>query len=74
MDRSELPISSGSKSVGASAELAPYSLPGGYPNLLGPDDATQTAVAYGPNAGRLLALKEYLDPHSVFSATALPGR
>ncbi|MFF1823521.1 FAD-binding oxidoreductase [Kribbella sp. NPDC058245] len=58
----------------ASAELAPYSLPGGYPNLLGPDDATQTAVAYGPNAVRLLALKEYLDPHSVFSATPLPGR
>ncbi|TDD61271.1 FAD-binding oxidoreductase [Kribbella antibiotica] len=58
----------------ASVALAPYAMPGGYPNLLGPDDATQTAVAYGPNAVRLLALKEYLDPHSVFSATPLPGR
>ncbi|GAB3931831.1 FAD-dependent oxidoreductase [Kribbella albertanoniae] len=57
----------------ASTLLAPYSLPGGYPNLLGPEDVQQTAAAYGPNANRLLRIKRRLDPRGVFTATALPA-
>ncbi|MFC6880746.1 MULTISPECIES: FAD-binding oxidoreductase [Actinomadura] len=56
----------------ASAALAPYALPGGYPNLLGPDDTAQTAHAYGPNTARLLKLKSTIDPDAVFSAIPLP--
>ncbi|GAB2857474.1 FAD-dependent oxidoreductase [Actinoallomurus bryophytorum] len=52
--------------------LAPHSLPGGYPNMLGPDDHAQNAEAYGPNTARLLAAKARFDPDGVFSATALP--
>ncbi|WP_250004682.1 FAD-binding oxidoreductase [Actinoplanes sp. M2I2] len=55
-----------------SRKLAPYALPGGYPNLLGPHDDEQVAHAYGPNTERLLALKRRFDPGSVFSATPLP--
>ncbi|WP_226831205.1 MULTISPECIES: FAD-binding oxidoreductase [unclassified Brevibacterium] len=54
--------------------LASHALPGGYPNLLGPDEEEQTAVAYGPNTSRLLDIKERFDPHGVFHATALPDR
>ncbi|MDP9793154.1 FAD/FMN-containing dehydrogenase [Catenuloplanes nepalensis] len=56
----------------ASRKLAPYALPGGYPNLLGPHDDEQVAHAYGPNAERLLAVKRRYDPQSVFTATPLP--
>jgi hypothetical protein len=33
--------------------LAPFALPGGYPNFLAPDDREQVAEAYGGNAARL---------------------
>ncbi|MDH6522685.1 hypothetical protein M2163_000807 [Streptomyces sp. SAI-135] len=56
--------------VGSS--FASDALPGGYPNLLGPDEASQIAHAYGPNTARLLAVKRRFDPHHVFSATPLP--
>ncbi|TQJ20170.1 berberine-like enzyme [Micromonospora sp. A202] len=46
-------------------------LPGGYPNLLGPEDTERTAAAFGPNAERLLAAKKRYDPDLVFHA---PGR
>jgi hypothetical protein len=50
-------------------------LPGGYPNLLGPDDADRAAKSYGDNAGRLLAAKQRYDPDNVFrSAIPLPAR
>jgi hypothetical protein len=52
--------------------LAPHALPGGYPNLLGPDDEHQVAAAYGPHTARLLAVKARLDPDGVFTATPLP--
>jgi len=53
--------------------LAPFALPGGYANLLGPDDREQAAAAYGGNAARLRALKRRFDPDRVFaSAIALP--
>jgi FAD/FMN-containing dehydrogenase len=55
-----------------SAALAPYALPGGYPNLLGPDDHEQIANAYGDNAIRLLAAKAHYDPDGVFTAIPLP--
>ena len=50
-------------------------LPGGYPNLLGADDADRAAKSYGDNAGRLLAAKKQYDPDNVFrSAIPLPAR
>ncbi|TMQ92122.1 FAD-binding oxidoreductase [Actinomadura soli] len=57
-----------------SAALASHALPGGYPNILGPDDAEQIAYAYGANTARLLAIKSAVDPDGVFSATPLPDR
>ncbi|MFF2330796.1 MULTISPECIES: FAD-binding oxidoreductase [unclassified Streptomyces] len=48
-------------------------LPGGYPNLLGPDEAAQIAHAYGPNTERLLAVKRRFDPDHVFRAIPLPS-
>ena len=56
-----------------SAALAPYALPGGYQNLLGPDDHEQIANAYGDNAIRLLAAKTDYDPDNVFAAIPLPA-
>ena len=50
--------------------LAPFALPGGYPNLLGPDDREQ-AAAYGGNAARLRIIKRRFDPDGVF-ASAIP--
>lgn len=52
--------------------LAPHALPGGYPNLLGPTDDEQIAHAFGPNANRLSAAKNYFDPNNIFSAIPLP--
>jgi FAD/FMN-containing dehydrogenase len=53
--------------------LAPFALPGGYANLLGPDDREQAAEAYGDNAARLRLLKRRFDPDGVFtSAIPLP--
>jgi FAD/FMN-containing dehydrogenase len=57
----------------AAGELRPHALPGGYPNLLGPDHHEQIAHAYGPNADRLLAVKASVDPENVFSAIPLPA-
>ncbi|WP_028926488.1 FAD-binding oxidoreductase [Pseudonocardia acaciae] len=55
-----------------SEALAGEALPGGYVNLLAPDEADQIAHAYGPNRDRLLAAKTRYDPDGVFSATPLP--
>jgi FAD/FMN-containing dehydrogenase len=51
--------------------LAPFALPGGYANLLGPDDREQATAAYGGNAARLRMLKRRFDPDGVF-ASAIP--
>ena len=51
--------------------LAPFALPGGYANLLGPDDREQAAAAYGGNAARLRVVKRRFDPDGVF-ASAIP--
>jgi FAD/FMN-containing dehydrogenase len=52
--------------------LAPLSLPGGYPNLLGPHAEDQITQAYGDNITRIRAVKRRFDPDGVFSATPLP--
>jgi hypothetical protein len=54
-----------------SRALAPVALPGGYPNLLGPDHRDQIEVAYGGNVWRLLDIKRRFDPNNVFSS-AIP--
>jgi hypothetical protein len=54
--------------------LAPSALPGGYANLLGPDDHDQIPFAYGPNIERLLKAKQRFDPDNVFSAIPLSVR
>lgn len=54
------------------ADLTQDALPGGYPNLFGPDATAQAARAYGPNTTRLAAAKARFDPEGVFTATALP--
>src|SRR6516164_539906 len=50
-----------------SGQLAPFSLPGGYANLLGPAEPGRTLLAYGANAPRLRDLKHRYDPDGVFS-------
>jgi FAD/FMN-containing dehydrogenase len=54
-----------------SAALAPAALPGGYPNMLGPGDRDQIALAYGSNLNRLQFVKRRFDPDSLFSS-AIP--
>lgn len=56
-----------------SAALAPHAFPGGYQNLLGPDDREQIANAYGENAIRLIAAKTHYDPDGVFAGIPLPS-
>jgi FAD/FMN-containing dehydrogenase len=54
-----------------SRTLAPAALPGGYPDLLGPDDRAQISLAYGTNIVRLRAVKRRFDPDGIF-ASAIP--
>jgi FAD/FMN-containing dehydrogenase len=56
----------------ADRELRAHAISGGYPNLLGPDAQEQIRHAYGPNASRLMEVKQQYDPDNVFSATPLP--
>jgi FAD/FMN-containing dehydrogenase len=51
--------------------LAPYALPGGYANMLAPDNREQAKDAYGANGARLRSLKRRWDPEGVF-ASAIP--
>ena len=53
---------------GLTDALQPFTLPGGYPNLLGPDERDRAMTAYGRNAERLVQLKRRYDPDNVFSA------
>ncbi|WP_328473606.1 FAD-binding oxidoreductase [Actinoplanes sp. NBC_00393] len=54
------------------AALDPVALPGGYPNLLGPEEDERARASYGPNLDRLLAAKRAYDPDNVF-ASAVPA-
>jgi FAD/FMN-containing dehydrogenase len=56
----------------AAAGLAPHVLPGGYANLLGPDEPDLARDAYGANAARLRAVKDAVDPDGVLCAIPLP--
>ncbi len=56
-----------------SKALAPMALPGGYPNMLGPDDSEQIPFAYGSNAERLMAAKKRFDQDDVFSSATPLG-
>jgi hypothetical protein len=51
-----------------SAALAPHALPGGYPNLLAPEETDRVRLAYGPNWERLRRAKRRYDPRGTFSA------
>ena len=51
-----------------SARLKPFSLPGGYPSLLEPDDYAQISEFYGNNAERLRRVKKQFDPDGVFDS------
>lgn len=51
-----------------SAALAPHALPGGYPNLLAPEENDRVRLAYGDNWARLRRAKRRYDPTGVFSA------
>ncbi|MDI6098893.1 FAD-binding oxidoreductase [Actinoplanes sp. NEAU-A12] len=52
--------------------LDPIALPGGYPNLLGPEEDDRARASYGANLDRLLAAKRAYDPGNVF-ASAVPA-
>ena len=52
--------------------LAGDALPGGYPNLLGPDQAGRVGQAFGTHLDRLRAVKRAYDPTGVFRAVAEP--
>lgn len=49
-------------------ELSRLSLPGGYPNVLGPEEKQRTYDFYKPSRARLQAVKTKFDPHNVFSS------
>src|SRR5262249_30933614 len=51
--------------------LAPAALPGGYANLLDPNEHDEIANAFGCNITRLRELKRRFDPDNVFSS-AIP--
>lgn len=56
-----------------SENLALHALPGGYPNMLGPEEHEQNARAYGSNTARLQELKLIFDPEEIFtSAISIP--
>lgn len=53
---------------GLATALTPLALPGGYSNMLGPDEQERLASGYGGNAARLRAVKRRYDPDGVFTA------
>jgi FAD/FMN-containing dehydrogenase len=57
---------------GAYTDLGEYALDGGYPSLIGPDQAGQADSAYGMNAARLREMKRRYDPANAFRASLLP--
>ncbi len=54
--------------------LKQHAYPGGYANLLGPDETEQIRHAYGDNAARLQRAKRTYDPGDVFNGIPIPGR
>ncbi len=56
-----------------SGELKNGAHPGGYANLLGPDETEQIRHAYGDNLPRLQQAKRTYDPGKVFNGIAIPN-
>jgi FAD/FMN-containing dehydrogenase len=52
----------------ATSALASGAIPGGYPNILGPDDAARVRLGFGDNLDRLRAVKRRYDPDHTFTA------
>lgn len=50
--------------------LAPGAIPGGYPNILGPEDTDRIRLGFAGNLDRLLAAKHRYDPDGTFTAIA----
>jgi hypothetical protein len=57
----------------AYADLGEHALDGGYPSLIGPDQAAQADAAYGSNAAHLRQIKRRYDPANAFTASPLPA-
>ena len=57
--------------IRSTREAFRHALPGGYPNLLGRNEADRAAMSFGPNAARLIGAKRRYDPDNVFSS-AIP--
>jgi hypothetical protein len=55
-----------------SQKMAKDSFPGGYPNMLGPEDYDQIDEAYGVNLQRLREIKQQYDPARIFNGIAIP--
>lgn len=51
-----------------STALAPHALPGGYPNLLAPEETERVRLAYGANWARLRHAKRRYDPRDLLHA------
>lgn len=52
--------------VETSRDLEPSARPGGYANIVGPDDKEQIERVFGENAERLQKIKKTYDPNNVF--------
>ena len=52
-----------------SRKLATVALPGGYVNLLSPEESDRVRLFYGGSAERLLAVKQRFDPEDVFRSS-----
>lgn len=50
--------------------LAPGAIPGGYPNILGPEDSDRIPLGFAGNLDRLRAAKHRYDPDGTFTAIA----
>ena len=57
-----------------SNNIADEAYPGGYANLLGPDEHLQIGHAFGTNLPRLQALKNKYDKHNFFKGIAIPQK
>jgi hypothetical protein len=51
--------------------VARHSIPGGYANLLGPEDSEQIPYAHGENLSRLREIKRKTDPGHIFKGIPL---
>ncbi|MEN0054397.1 MAG: FAD-binding oxidoreductase [Mucilaginibacter sp.] len=55
-----------------SASVSKQAIPGGYPNILGPDEHEQIAQSYGTNLTKLQQIKHQYDPTNLFKGISIP--